>query len=55
MSVIICDRCGKMIDMDYNCEVFTNAELPGIAKNDYDFVCFDCLTDEEAEKLDFIN
>ena len=52
MSVIRCIRCEQFIDMNYNPEVFTNEQIPGLAKNDFDWVCFDCLTDEEYEVIE---
>jgi len=52
MAVIRCSRCEAWIDLDYNCEVFTNDQIPGLSKDPSDMVCFECLTDEEAEKLE---
>ena len=51
MGVVRCERCDSWIDLDYNCEVFTNDQIPGLTKDYGDWVCFECLTDEEAEKL----
>jgi len=52
MGVVRCIRCDSWIDLDYNVEVFTNDQIPNLTKDDCDWVCFECLTDEEAEKLD---
>jgi len=53
MGVVRCERCDQYIDLDYNCEVFTKNEIPGLAvQNEFDWVCFDCLTDNEAEELE---
>ena len=38
--------------LDYNVEVFTNDQIPGLTKDSSDWVCFECLTDEEAERLE---
>ena len=52
MGVVRCIRCDQYIDMDYNVEVFTNDQIPNLAPEDWDYVCFECLTDKEAEKLE---
>ena len=52
MGVVICVRCDRMIDLDFDCEVFTNDQIPGLTKDASDWVCFSCLTDDEAEKLE---
>jgi hypothetical protein len=52
MGVVRCERCNQYIDLDYNVEVFTNDQIKGLTKNNYDWVCFECLTDEEVERLE---
>ena len=43
MAVERCNRCDKMIDLDWNSE--------GIYI-DLEFVCGNCLTDEEIEEME---
>ena len=52
MSVIRCCRCEVYIDTDIDVEVFTNEEIPELTKNDFDWVCFSCLTNEEAKRIE---
>jgi len=52
MGVVRCSRCDRFIDLDYDCEVYTNDQIPFLCKDDSDWVCFDCLTDVEAERLE---
>ena len=53
MGVVRCDRCDRYIDLDYNVEVFTKDQIPNLrVTNEWDWVCFDCLDDDEAEALD---
>ena len=51
MSIVRCDRCDKMIDLDLS-EAFTNDDIPGLDVPDYEWVCFECLTDKEATELE---
>lgn len=51
MSIVICYRCNRRIDLDEDCEVCTKNEILGLDVPDGEFVCFDCLTDEEADRL----
>ena len=44
MAVEYCHRGDHYIDLDYNVEGCYNKKLQ--------WVCFDCMTDEEAERLD---
>ena len=53
MGCVICDRCGTLIDLDFNVEVFVKEQIPSLdVKEEWDWVCFDCLTDEEVEELE---
>lgn len=53
MGCIMCVRCDKFIDLNYNVEdAITNDQLPGLTKEDYDWVCVNRLTEEEQEKLE---
>lgn len=53
MACVICDRCNSLIDLDYNVEVFTKDQIPNLDVGEaWDWVCFECLTEEEAEELE---
>jgi len=41
MSIIVCDRCTRYIDLDFDSEVILVGDVE---------VCWNCLTDEEQEK-----
>ena len=51
MSVVRCIRCERHIDLDYNTEVFTNDQIPGLTERDYDWVCFECLAEKEEKRF----
>ena len=55
MAVVRCERCDMRIDLDWDCEVFTNDDIKGLSSNDLDYVCLNCLTDEEAERCEDVN
>jgi len=53
MSVIICCRCDRMIDLDYDCTPVTKSELPQLdVKSEFDWVCETCLS---VRELDILN
>ena len=41
MSVVICDRCEKSIDTDYDCEVY-------VASDWTRWFCFACVDSDES-------
>lgn len=53
MSIIICSRCGTMVDTDYDPDfiviVEKNPNGNGLVFND---VCSECFTEKEAEDFD---
>ena len=52
MGVVRCIRCDSHIDLDYNVEgAVCNDLIPGLTKNDQDWVCDNCLTEDEQERL----
>lgn len=46
MSVVMCNRCGKFVDLDFNVEDVV------VAQNGIDWLCLDCLTDDEQTTLE---
>ena len=53
MGIVRCDRCDRYIDLDYNVKVFTKDQIPNLrVTTEWDWVCFECLDEEEAEALD---
>lgn len=52
MGVVRCERCDAWIDLDYNTEVFTSDQIPGLDATEFGWVCFECLTDEEVKILE---
>jgi len=49
MSVCTCDMCDKHIDTDYDCGEWDIKDING---DHYNFVCEDCVSDDETFKLD---
>lgn len=52
MGVVRCCRCDSYIDLDYNVEVFTKDQIKNLNCSEFDWVCFECLTEEEHEELE---
>ena len=46
MGCIMCQRCDKIVDLDFNVE--DAIVLPG----GMNYSCFDCLTDKEQEYIE---
>ena len=44
MGVVICDRCGKYIDLDYNVEDAV------VLADGMSWACFDCLEEHEINE-----
>lgn len=44
MSVVMCPRCDKMVDLDFNVDDM------GVINNEH--VCLDCMTEDELDKHD---
>jgi len=55
MSVVICCRCDHWQDLDVCVEgIYTDDDIPGLTKTGYDYVCENCLTQDELDRLDAI-
>ena len=53
MGVVRCERCDQMIDLDWNVDdVICKVDYPFIDCSEFGWVCINCLTDEESEKLE---
>ena len=51
MAVVMCNRCDKLIDLDWFVdEVVTKDQVPSL--DGTIFVCVDCLTDKEWQQLE---
>ena len=51
MAVIMCYRCDRTIDLDWDCTPVTKLDLPTLDAPEGEYVCETCLSERELKQL----